>query len=391
MIGLLLYFKELIMKVLQINNIYKICDDDMVTLNALPVKTFRVGLADHGGFYLEQVSDFTLTETMFGSRVKNVPMVLDSYKAYADEFHRSLGVILSGHKGIGKSMFAKAVCVEAQRRGYPVVLVTKAYDGIAEFIGSIKQRVVVLFDEFDKIYGTAVAKEGKHQTELLTMFDGITDDTKLFVITCNNVNHISDYVVNRPGRFHYHFRFDGLSSDDIREYMEAKLASIYRNGDDTFNEAGKHAIDEVVRLGTRLSLNYDCMRSIVFELNRGICLKDFIDNLNILSTDYETYTVEATFDTGKILTANYETDDIYTPRRRPIRVYMCNDPGSRPLCVITFSSHDIIFNKDSMAVEPGNVEVVWMNNGGEDDIGADSKLTRLTIRRKPDDLYRYTV
>ena len=59
-------------------------------------------------------------------------------------------MILSGHKGIGKSLFAKLLSIEAIRNGIPVIIADKYIPGIAAYIESIDQRVMVLFDEFDK-------------------------------------------------------------------------------------------------------------------------------------------------------------------------------------------------------------------------------------------------
>ena len=40
---------------------------------------------------------------------------------------------------------------------------------------------------------------------MLSLFDGLDNGKKLFVITCNEVERLNAYLLNRPGRFHYHF------------------------------------------------------------------------------------------------------------------------------------------------------------------------------------------
>lgn len=42
-------------------------------------------------------------------------------------------------------------------------------------------------------------------------------------MTCNELYSLNSYIVNRPGRFHYHFRFDYPSPEAIREYLSDKL------------------------------------------------------------------------------------------------------------------------------------------------------------------------
>ena len=79
-------------------------------------------------------------------------------------FERSLGIILSGDKGIGKSIFAKILCQKAIEKEYPVIIVDEAHKGIARFIEKIEQQYVVLFDEFDKTFKTN--KENDEQAKL---------------------------------------------------------------------------------------------------------------------------------------------------------------------------------------------------------------------------------
>ena len=69
--------------------------------------------------------------------------------------------------------------------------------------------------------------EGDPQSGLLSLFDGTSQGKKLFIITCNSLSKLNDYLVNRPGRFHYHFRFEYPSSEEIMEYLTDKLGSQY--------------------------------------------------------------------------------------------------------------------------------------------------------------------
>ena len=195
-------------------------------------------------------------------------------------FNKNLGVILSGAKGIGKSLFSKILAVEAVKKGLPVIIVDTYIPGIANFIEEIEQEVLVMFDEFDKTFGNIKAADGmaNPQTELLTLFDGLAQGKKLYVITCNNLNTLSDYLVNRPGRFHYHFRFDYPTDSEITEYMRDKLHKEY------YGE-----ISKVIAFSKRVSLNYDCLRAIAFELNTGLQFQEAIKDMNILHINNTVY------------------------------------------------------------------------------------------------------
>ena len=50
--------------------------------------------------------------------------------------------------------------------GYPVILVDSYIQGIASFLESINQEVVIMFDEFDKKIGSGRARDNKYQERI---------------------------------------------------------------------------------------------------------------------------------------------------------------------------------------------------------------------------------
>lgn len=103
---------------------------------------------------------------------------------------------------------------------------------------------------------------------------------KLFVITCNELRNLSDFLVNRPGRFHYHFRFDYPDADDITEYMQDKLPK------EKYDE-----ITKVISFSKKVPLNYDCLRAIAFEINHSGDFENAIKDLNIVNTSSVKYAI----------------------------------------------------------------------------------------------------
>ena len=160
----------------------------------------------------------------------------------------------------------------AVEKGYPVILVDEAYKGLARFIENIEQECVVLFDELDKTFKST--KENDEQAKLLSLFDGTAGGKKMYIVTFNELYGLNDYIVNRPGRFHYHFRFEYPTATEIREYLEDKLEKNY------YGE-----IDKVIEFAGRINFNYDCLRAIAFELNQGAMLEEAITELNILNVE----------------------------------------------------------------------------------------------------------
>lgn len=109
------------------------------------------------------------------------------------------------------------------------------------------------------------------------------------MITCNELRKLSEFLVNRPGRFHYHFRFEYPTPEEITEYMQDKLPK------DKWSE-----IPYAVSFSRKVKLNYDCLRAIVFELQTGSSFKDAIVDLNIVNLEREKYSVTLRYENGMV-------------------------------------------------------------------------------------------
>ena len=264
-------------------NIYKA--DSVNTYKELLVNTYKVIFHKMKGYYLEAYDGLDVTEKVYGVHQSKVDKVVNSFSI----FERSLGVILSGDKGIGKSLFTKMLAQTCLAKNIPVLIVDRWVPGIGDFLDTIEQEVMVLFDEFDKTFVENSEGGNSPQTELLSLFDGISTRTKrLYVITCNQLNKINEYLINRPGRFHYHFRFAYPDKTEIELYLKDKLKPEYYD-----------QIREVIAFAGYTDLNYDCLRAIAFELNTGIPFKAAIQDLNILNIDNKsTYTMTVKFTDG---------------------------------------------------------------------------------------------
>lgn len=264
-------------KVICTGSMYQIYGEDLKIFNKLPTQVYSVRFSENTGFFLKQHDPIEIKEDkIYGVHMSKVRKVINAFS----KFNKNLGVILSGDKGIGKSLFAKILSTEAIKQELPVVIVDTYIPGIASFIESIDQEILVMFDEFDKTFGGVKAEDGRMdpQAELLTLFDGLAQGKKLFVITCNNLNKLNDYLVNRPGRFHYHFRFEYPSDAEIKEYLKDRIENEYHN-----------EIEKVINFAHRVDLNYDCLRSIAFELNNGLLFEEAIKDLNILNLEDASY------------------------------------------------------------------------------------------------------
>lgn len=326
------------MKVICTGNTYRVYGDDLEVFDSLPTGAYHVNFSEMTGFSLSTHPDIEIHEKMYGVHEQKSEKVLDAF----DVFERSLGVILSGDKGIGKSMFAKLLCVKAMQRGFPVVVIDQYIPGIARFIESIDQEAVILFDEFDKTFSTrSMTDTHNPQTELLSLFDGISPGKKLFVITCNNLRDVSDLLVNRPGRFHYHFRFEYPNAQEICDYLN-----------DHLNEKYRGQIDSVVSFAQKIPINYDCLRSIAFELNAGESFGSAIKDLNIVNINSEKYRFELHFADGTVLFNRMAMCDLFGDDVISIPFY---DRKGDNLLDVEFSTAEIVYDASTgLHIVPGD-------------------------------------
>ena len=368
------------MKVIQTGRKFTLVDDSIRSYDKLPVATYDIGYDQREGCFLLLRENIHVTETAYGSHNDKREKVISSFKCYP----RSLGVILSGDKGIGKTLFAKQICEYAVKEGYPIILVDACYKGISRFLESIQQECVVLFDEFDKMFRYSDDESVDDQASLLSLFDGTAGGKKLFIVTCNQLYSLNSYIVNRPGRFHYHFRFDYPKAEDITQYLRDKLSEKY------YSE-----IEDVIDFSRRVSLNYDCLRSIAFELNTGKCFADAIADLNILSTKEECFAVYLYYSSGAVLHQfQYKTNlyDFGPVKTQMDRVRLYDDDGEY-IVDAYFCKKDISFDFEKNEIMVPASKMKFDYSGAKDLKAVDNyksiKPMQLVFRKLPGQKIHY--
>lgn len=332
------------MNVVNSGTSFQIYGESIRTFSQLPAGSYEVNFSKFTGFSLTSRADlFTNEEKVYGTHMEKVQKVIKSFELA----ERNFGIILSGQKGSGKSLFVKILANQMIDRGYAVVIVNTYFPGIANFLSSIEQEVLVVFDEFEKTFG----KQDKFdpQEEMLTLFDGLYSGKKLFCITCNEVNRLNNYLRNRPGRFHYHFVIGNPSVQEVKDYLNDKLVDEYKN-----------VIEQVVKLSQTADVTYDYLRAIAFEINQGYTLEESLSDLNITRTNDIFYDVVIYLEDGSIYKSyDYKLDIYDNDKSCFLRAYPQNISKDAAMTnlVIRFNSKDVQIHEGELELDPQDVVI----------------------------------
>lgn len=107
---------------------------------------------------------------------------------------KSVGVMLAGTKGTGKSILAKVIAKESN---LPIIIVDSQYPArrLVTFFKQFTTPVCVIFDEIEKNFDTE---------SMLDFLDGVEKTTKkLVLMTCNELHRVSEYLQDRCSRVRY--------------------------------------------------------------------------------------------------------------------------------------------------------------------------------------------
>lgn len=170
-------------------------------------------------FFLERLfHKFILPEKIYDLEKDLIFRVQNTFNKY----NKNFGILLKGTKGTGKTIAAKIISNQLE---LPVILITTGYTDMGNFINSINQDVIVLFDEFEKMYRLFDYEDESEENapnlaNLMTLMDGVftSDYKRLFILTTNK-EYIPDAMIARPSRIRYIKDFTDLSSATVASIL----------------------------------------------------------------------------------------------------------------------------------------------------------------------------
>ena len=230
-------------------NTFRVADNNALDLHEhLPVGNYTVKQDPFGNLFLEMIDTFPQPKKLYGNTTKHADRIFNTFM----DREASTGVLLNGEKGSGKTLLAKSISLLGASHNVPTIVINNDWhgDGFNKLIQDIDQPCIILFDEFEKVYGE------EEQQAILTLMDGVFPTKKLFVLTVNDKWRINQHMRNRPGRLFYNIDFKGLDVEFITQYCE-----------DNLND--KQYINRICQLSTLFAeFNFDMLKALVEEMNR---------------------------------------------------------------------------------------------------------------------------
>lgn len=153
-------------------------------------------------------SNFNLPHKVYGSYNRDADHML----GYFLNNKKSVGVLITGNTGSGKSLTCKLLCNKAIAKGFPVIMVNgmNINKDIIQYLSTLDNCVIFL-DEFGKL------TTRENQAILLQM---LTDTNKrIFWLFANKSKYeIHQEFFNRTERIRYYLEYGKITKEVITEY-----------------------------------------------------------------------------------------------------------------------------------------------------------------------------
>lgn len=137
---------------------------------------------------------------------------------YYEQTDKTLGVLLAGTKGTGKTVMAKEIACNSN---LPILLIDKSLS--PRYLKTLFNKLedtsmCVIFDEIDKL------GENYDDDYILQIFDGVSSSGKhLIIATCNDTDNINECLLDRCSRMRYYREFEEMGPSMVSSILNDRL------------------------------------------------------------------------------------------------------------------------------------------------------------------------
>lgn len=156
-------------------------------------KTYDLIYDRFEGTQLLENGELNLPKKVYKSN-KDITFIKRVTNYYNNSTDNTVGVMLAGIKGTGKTIMAKELAKES---GLPIIIVSPSFPEreLTRYFKKFTQEVCILLDEVEKNYDTE---------NMLGFLDGVEKTCrKLVIMTCNSLKEVSEYMQDRCSRIRY--------------------------------------------------------------------------------------------------------------------------------------------------------------------------------------------
>ncbi|MBR6611239.1 MAG: AAA family ATPase [Campylobacter sp.] len=290
-------------------------DDELVFMDGdaistvgkkIPINFYKTAFHPLRGTFLKETEIKLSHGKIYGHSQEIADHISKAFELNPED--KNLGVLLSGERGLGKTLTTRLV-IEQLKDKYPVISISEYTSDLPVLLSHIKNSII-LMDEFEKFMGGNICgseneDDQTKQEALLSILDGNTGCSgNLFLLTVNNVYKVDDNLISRPGRIRYHYRYVSEDADTVRKYCQDNLER-------------KDLTEEVVKvLSITKCVSLDIITQFVDELNKFPELKP-LEALKI-------FNIESTSKNYNII-INVECKDTRVQYSRSFRNYLSCD------------------------------------------------------------------
>ncbi len=183
-------------------------------IDHIPPAVYNIDVTQNGIVLQKDRARYDLPTKVYGNLESYRSQILETVN---ENETSSTGVILCGLKGSGKTLTAEMLANSFLIKDYPVFIIDRKLPASLLKAVAALGPCMMYFDEFGKNYRNL---EGQSDTDgLLTLFSDSSLKKVLFVVTANSTTEISEFMLNRPGRFYYNIRFSDISAEVVEQML----------------------------------------------------------------------------------------------------------------------------------------------------------------------------